>query len=353
MADTQTSMLELVVLVPARNEEHNLQGCLESLIAQSEEGFRLGEHWVLLVIDDHSTDGTRTIASDLAAAHSGVIVLDAPEWKRERNGFTGKNAALWYGVQHPEAQRAKWMLFTDADTLHQFGALSRSIVEADRHGLSLLSYSPRQIVTGLLQRALMPLVFSELASVYPPKKINDPSSPVAAANGQFLLVKRSDYMEIGGHRAVADQVLEDVALAKRMKRRFAIRLRYAPDAVSTRMYANFAEMWQGWTKNLALLFGNPLFLAANRTIDLVLLVGLPVATLSISYFIAWQKAALWLLWVRVVFRYYNRVARSNFPVLDCILSVIGLPIFVAMLVRSWQKVTLFKRVEWKGREYRP
>lgn len=353
MEEQPKKPFEVVVLIPARNEELNLRACVESLTAQSEDGFLLSSEWEIVVIDDHSTDSTLSIARELANEHAGVRVLEALEWKQERHGYTGKNAALWHGAQLEEVKQAKWILFTDADTLHEPNSLHRALIEADRHELSMLSYSPRQITTGLLQRAIMPLVFSELASVYPPKKINDPSSPVAAANGQFLLVKREHYFEIGGHRAVADKVLEDVALAKLMKRRHKIKLRYAPDAVSARMYRTFGEMWGGWTKNLGLLFSNPLFLAANRVLDFLLLFGLPALAFSIPHLVLWQKAALLLLWLRVILRYYTRVSRSNFPLPELLLSVVGLPLFAAMLVRSWQRITLLKTVEWKGREYRP
>lgn len=342
---------EVVVIVPARNEEHNIAACVESLARQSEPGFALGVEWLILVVDDGSTDGTLRVARELSRSHAGIEVMQAPAWKQERHGFTGKNAALWFGAQTDAAKGAQWILFTDADTIHEPDSLHRAIVEADRHGLSMLSYSPRQITTGLMQRAIMPLVFSELASAYPPKKINDPSVSTAAANGQFLLVKTADYFEIGGHRAVADKVLEDVALAQKMKRRHAIRLRYAPEAVRARMYSSFGEMWTGWTKNLALLFGNPLFLAGMRMVDFVLLLGLPYAALTL-WLIYWQKAAIWLLWVRVLVRYYSRVSRSNFGIGDVLLSIFGLPVFAAMLVRSWQRVNLLKTVVWKGREYR-
>ncbi len=157
------------------------------------------------------------------------------------------------------------------------GILSRALREADRHHAVLLSYSPRQIVTGFWQRAVMPLVFSELASVYPPKEVNDPGRKLAAANGQFLLVEREAYFSVGGHRAVGREVLEDVALARAIKRAGrVIRFRYAPDALATRMYRTTAEMVEGWTKNLALLFPSPVALAVWRVLDLLLFFGLPV-----------------------------------------------------------------------------
>ena len=342
---------ELAVLIPARNEEANLEACVHSLLAQSEPGFQLGTHWHLFLIDDSSTDSTLAVAQRLATANEGIHVLRAPELKPKRNGFTGKNAALWFAANQPLARSAKWLLFTDADTLHEPGSTHRAIVEADRHTLGMLSYSPRQIAANVVQRALLPIVFSELASTYPPKAVSDPSSPIAAANGQFTLVDRIAYFDVGGHAAVADRVLEDVALARLLKRRFAIRLRYAPEAVSTRMYRTTAAMAEGWTKNLALLFGSPLFLAASRFVDFLLLLGLPLLTVELHRLIPWQKAAILILWLRVFLRYWTRIRRAHASPLDVLLSIAALPLFAVLLVRSWQQVRLARRITWKGREY--
>ena len=280
-------------------------------------------------------------------------MLRAKELTPRRNGFTGKNAALWLVASQELAQTAKWLLFTDADTLHEPQSTHRAMVEAERHEVALLSYSPRQIADNLVQRALLPLVFSELASTYPPKKVSDPSSPIAAANGQFLLVRKQAYFDVGGHQAVASAVLEDVALARLLKRRNAIRLRYAPEAVSARMYAGVADMLQGWTKNLALLFGNPLFLAGGTLLNFLLLLGLPLLPWLIPSLQFWQMLAIGLLWLRVLLRYFSRVGRSHAPFVDRILSVFALPLFAFLLVRSWQQVTIAKSVTWKGREYKP
>jgi len=336
--------LKLSVIIPARNEEDCLGDCLRSLVSQSEDAWQLGRDWEILVVDDHSTDQTGAIA----AGFPGVIVIQATQLEK---GWTGKANAVWAGAN---AARGEWFLFTDADTVHEPGHLSVSIVEAERHDVAMLSYSPRQIVTGFWQRALMPLVFSELAVTYPPAQVSDPESRLAAANGQFLLVRREAYFRIGGHEAVKDAVLEDVELANIVKRRkLGLRFRYAPEAVSTRMYRSFGAMFEGWTKNLALLFGNPIALATWRILDLLLLVGLPV--------LAWHLyernlrpillAALALLWVRNLWRFYRRVAKSNFPFADCALAPLALPLFAVLLYRSWFSHTVTKRVAWKGREY--
>lgn len=340
--------MDLSVIVPARNERDCLGACLGSLVAQSEDGWKLGQEWELVVVDDGSTDETPAIA----AQFEGVTVLEAPPIPK---GWTGKANALWMAAQQA---KGAWLLFTDADTVHERGDLRRALHEAEKHEVAMLSYSPRQIVQGFWQRALMPLIFSELSLAYPPAKVSDPESRLAAANGQFLLVSRDAYSQIGGHEAVAASILEDVDLAYLVKRRkLGLRFRYAPDAVSAHMYRSFWQMCEGWTKNLALLFGNPLITAAWKMLDIALVVGLPV----LAWYYPWPISAttpwitarlvLLLIWVRTLWRFYRRVQKSNFPFGDCLLSVFGLPLFVWLLWKSWFDHTVTKRVAWKGREY--
>ena len=343
-------LLELTVIVPARNEEDCIGACLESLVKQSEDSFRLGRDWELIVVDDDSTDRTAEIVRGFTA----VTLLKA---SRLEKGWSGKANAIWTAARKA---RGKWLLFTDADTVHEPGDLHRGMHEATRHKSGMLSYSPRQVVSGFAQRSLMPLVFCELALAYPPAKVSDPDQRVAAANGQFLLVDRETYRRIGGHQAVKDKVLEDVELAFIAKRRKAgLWFRYAADAVSTRMYRSTGAMVEGWTKNLALLFDNALALAVWRALDFVLLFGLPVLAFELwdarftARSLTWLGVgwALMLLWLRNLFRFYARVAKSNFPLVDCALTPLGLPLFVFLLYRSWFQHKVLKRVSWKGREY--
>jgi glycosyltransferase involved in cell wall biosynthesis len=343
-------LLELSVIVPARNEEDCLGACLESLVAQSEEVFQLGRDWELIVVDDHSIDRTGEVARGFA----GVTVMAAAKLEK---GWTGKANAIWTAARKA---RGRWLLFTDADTVHEEGNLRRAIHEAARHKVGMLSYSPRQIVSGLWQRTIMPLVFSELALAYPPDKVSDPNQRIAAANGQFLLVEREAYRRLGGHPAVADRVLEDVELAFLAKRRkVGLRFRYAGEAVATRMYRTTSAMIEGWTKNLALLFNNVLALALWRALDIALLIGLPWLAVELwsahfaAHSLEWLGAGwvLLLLWVRNLIRFYARVAKSNFGLVDCALSPLGLPLFAGLLYRSWFQHRVLKQVSWKGRTY--
>jgi glycosyltransferase involved in cell wall biosynthesis len=343
-------LIELTVIVPARNEEDCLGACLESLVSQSEDIFELGKDWELIVVDDGSTDRTVEITLGIA----GVTVMEA---EKLEPGWTGKNNAIWTAARRA---RGRWLLFTDADTIHEPGGLRHGLHEAERHKVGMLSYSPRQIVKGFAQRSLMPLVFCELALAYPPAKVSDPAQRIAAANGQFLLVEREAYRKLGGHASVAGEVLEDVELAVLAKRRrVGLRFRYADDIVSARMYRTTAAMIEGWTKNLKLLFDNALMLAIFRAIDIVLLFGLPVLAWKLwnarlgAHGLEWMGAGwiLALLWLRTLFRFYRRVAKSNFPFLDCAIAPLGLPLFVVLLYRSWFQHRILKRVSWKGRSY--
>ena len=142
-----------------------------------------------------------------------------------------------------------------------------------------------------------------------------------------------------------------MALARLLKRRGPIRLRYAPEAVAARMYPTTGAMLAGWTKNLALLFGHPLVLAASRFLDLLLLVGLPVLAITMPTLVLWQRAAIGVLWLRVLLRYWTRLRRAHASLLEVLLSVAALPLFAVLMVRSWQQVSVVKRVAWKGREY--
>jgi glycosyltransferase involved in cell wall biosynthesis len=245
------------VIVPARNEEACLGACLDSLLAQR------GVVLEVIVVDDASTDRTHEIASSRA-----VKVIEAGALAE---GCSGKCNAAQAGA---DAARGEWLLFTDADTVHRPGSLERSLREAREHGADLLSYSPAQEVHGLLEKAVMPVIFAELAAAYPPKEVCNPASPVAAANGQYLLVTREAYDAVGGHAAFSNTLLEDVALAQAVKRsRRKLRFRFGGDAVQTRMYRSWRDLRDGWTKNLALLFPQTLRLAAKRGLEFVLAAG--------------------------------------------------------------------------------
>ena len=261
---------EISVIVPARNEEACLADCLRSLVGQQ------GPPFEVIVVDDGSTDRTRVIAESYPVS---VIAADPLP-----SGWSGKCNAVWTGAK---AARGKWLLFTDADTKHSAASIACGLEEAKEFDAALLSYSPKQEVHSFAERALMPVIFAELAKTYRPKDVCDPNSPAAASNGQYLLIRRDVYDAVGGHASVATTILEDVELAKRVKQSGG-RLQFrVSDVVSTRMYRTFPQMWEGWTKNLALLFPRPKLLALERLLEFTFIVG--GAVLAIWRFAAGER----------------------------------------------------------------
>src|SRR2546428_2270769 len=240
--DPATAQPTISVIVPARDEEASLGACLESLVAQT------GVSFEIIVVDDGSTDRTREIAQSF----SGVCVVDAGPLPR---GWTGKNNAMATGAKHA---RGKWLLFTDADTLHSLTSLARGLTEAELRQAQLVSYSPEQEVHGFWQEAVMPVIFAELATTYRPSEVSDPNSPAAAANGQYLLIARETYDFIGGHAAVGGSLLEDVALARAVKSSGRkIFFRYGGVVLPTPGYPKFFPLFGGWSQKLARFFPSP------------------------------------------------------------------------------------------------
>jgi glycosyltransferase involved in cell wall biosynthesis len=328
---TVNNQPEISIIVPARNEEVSLGGCLESLVAQTGVAFEM------IVVDDHSTDRTR----EIAASFPSVQVLEAGPLP---NGWTGKNNAVITGAHQG---RGEWLLFTDADTVHLPGSLARALGEARENNADLLSYSPEQIAVTFWEMAVLPVVFGELARQYPPAKVSDADYPEAAANGQYLLVKREAYDAVGGHAAVAGSILEDVALARAFKAAGKkIRFRYGADAVRTRMYRNFRQLRDGWTKNLALLFPRPGWLAAK----ILALWASPWIVIGLVKMNGWTR---WLDGLDIFLFVYlwMRLQRSNFRLGGFINGVVfGMPMFAYLLLRS-KRAHARGSVGWKGRTY--
>jgi len=325
------------VVIPARNEQDCIGRCLESLVSQKEITFQI------TVVDDGSTDRTRAIAESFP----GVRVMSASE---PPPGVMGKCNALMTGTR---GATAEWLLLTDADTFHYPGSLATAVREAKEHGAQLLSYSPEQETGSLAELALLPVIFAELARTYSPQRVNDPADPTAAVNGQYLLVYRRDYEELGGHGAVAGKVLEDVGLALIFKRSGRkLWFRQGRGLVRTRMYRDFRSMREGWTKNLALLFPRPLHLAFTRTAEFV---ALPLALAVASALFLESRPALatevFCLGVLCYAFFLARIRKAHFPWQANLMAFLGLPLFVYLLWRSWFHSKVRHTVVWKGRTY--
>jgi cellulose synthase/poly-beta-1,6-N-acetylglucosamine synthase-like glycosyltransferase len=208
----------------------------------------------------------------------------------------GKN---WACSQAMEQVQSPWVLFVDADVRLQPATLRRALAQACREQTDLLSLAPRLSCGCLAEWMVQPIMASLLGLGFPIEAANDPASAVAFAAGPFMLFRRQAYDAIGGHRALAAEVVEDLALARRIKGG-GYRLRYllGLDALELRMYSNFASLWEGWTKNWLLgLDGDVVKALAAAAVVALMFTGpwLLVPSSAIAAALLPAQRELWLL----------------------------------------------------------
>ena len=344
MAHTRVS-----AIIPARNEEQNVARAVRSVAAQPEVA-------EIIAVDDHSQDGTAAILEGLQDEIPRLRVLRVGE---PPAGWLGKTHALVAGVGEASGD---WLLFTDADTEHQPGSLAEMLGCAERERADLVSLSPGQETPTWWEKAVIPFTYAELARRFRFDKVSDPHSKSAAANGQYLLIRRSVYASSGGHESVRGEILEDVALAQRVKSRGGrILFLPGPEWVTTRMYASFGALWDGWRKNLYLLWGSSLrntlaafarvwFLDLAPPLGFLLALGLmawgaPAATAAVAAVCCLAVAAARrTAYRRAIVRlgFSPQLANYEFP---------GAALFSLLLLESLAAHRWLGWVRWKGREY--
>ncbi|MDD5218373.1 MAG: glycosyltransferase family 2 protein [Candidatus Omnitrophica bacterium] len=241
----------VTVIIPAKNEEKNIRQCLERFQKQDYANLQI------IVVNDHSTDRTESIlrtmdvpeiTAELAVkfkrgAPAPIGYLNPPPTPE---GWTGKNFAIHSAI--PFAQ-GDWLLFTDADTRHEFTSVSAAIDHALRRDLLYLTLLPKCLTGGLMERIIQPSAMGFLGLWFPIEKVNDPKSQSYFGNGQYLLIQRKLYERIQGHEHVRSEFLEDYAITRNVKAtgaRFQCAL--GVSVYGTRMYDSLNAMWNGWRR---------------------------------------------------------------------------------------------------------
>lgn len=337
---------QVSAIVPARNEEANIRAAVESLAAQTVP-------LEILVVNDGSTDGTAAILAELSQRIPQLRVLENPPLPE---GWTGKNHAVASGV---EQAHAPWLLFSDADVRHAPNGVEAGLAVARQTGAAMVSYSPDQDLPTWWERATIPFVYCRLADEYPYERVSDPQDPLAAANGEWLLVSRIAYNAVGGHAAIKEEFLEDVALARRLKRS-GCRLHFARGVglARSRMYRSLEEMEQGWSKNLFLLFDRRKSTVAGAVAGAALdsLVWLLVLVACWGLWQGWL-VSYWILGLNVAIigfrhlRYAQALRRNHYPGWCLPYYTLGSVLFALLMLESASKYLRGERLKWKGREY--
>lgn len=330
------------VLVPARDEAPRIGTLIRSVLAQTDVDLRL---WVL---DDQSRDGTAEAALTAAAGDARLTVLAGAALPA---GWVGKCHACH---QLAEAADGDWLVFLDADTALAPGALAAAVGLARRERAGLVSLFPTQVMGSPGERLMLPLLMYTLLGFLPlGLAAARPEPSLAAANGQFMAFSRAAYEAVGGHRAVADDLVEDMGLARRVKAQ-GLRLVIADGGpwVHCRMYDGFGALWRGFRKNLYPAFGGrpgP-FLAGWA-----MLAALGVAPLGLVVAGAVMGRADW--WGpglgAIAAGWTTRAllaARLRQPWTSVPAHPLAMTLMAALAIDSW-RAWASGRVAWKGRAY--
>ncbi|MBV8536164.1 MAG: glycosyltransferase [Alphaproteobacteria bacterium] len=334
----------VVAVIPARDEAPVIARAVLSLFRQAYPGLLR-----VVVVDDHSTDGTADAARRAAAdadAADRLSVVSAPPLPA---GWAGKVWAMESGYRHAQvhAADAPYLLFTDADIEHGPDSLKRLVSRADAGHLALVSLMVRLRTRSFAERALVPAFVFFFRMLYPFAWANDPASPAAAAAGGCMLLRRAVLDAIGGFSTLRSALIDDCALARAIKPQGPIRLDVADATASLRSYDTLADMWRliARTAYDELRYSLVRLLAAVAGMALVFLAP-PLLTVFGTGEAAWLGAGCWAAMAAAFvpcLRYY-RASIAWAPALPLIALF-----YTAATVDSWRRHAVGRSGEWKGR----
>ncbi len=261
------------VIVPARNEAHNLPRCLDSLLRLDYPRERLN----IVVVDDNSTDGTLAVCRSYACRSTNLKCIECPPLPPR---WCGKPHACWIGVENSRADD-EWLCFIDADVQAEPALINSAVAAAQAQDLTLLSLSPRQQLGSFAERLIIPCGLFLMAFSQDLGTVQSPDSKEVTACGQFMLVRREAYRSAGGHAAVRRAICEDLELAKLIKKAGGrVLLQDGKFLLTTRMYSGWKSLWTGLSKNLVEMLGGP----AATVITALLVLLLSLASILLPVF---------------------------------------------------------------------
>jgi chlorobactene glucosyltransferase len=350
---------DVSVLIPARNEARRIRDCLSSLIAQDPP---LHE---IILLDDRSEDATGRIAMELGFREEGSR-LRLIRGEELPEGWVGKNWAC-HQLSRAASRETSHLLFTDADMIHGTACVRTALAHARALRADLLSLWPAQITGTWSEKLVIPLGYLLFMAFHPfiglawlqsrPERVKRWSlsrarlASMGGANGQFLLFRRESYRSLGGHEALKDHLVEDIAFGRAVAIRTGEGMRLinadGMELLRCRMYSGFDELWEGFSKNLRPVFEESFlrFLLSGVVIGGLFL--LPFFLIGLGHGIG--SAALIAVLLILAMRFFLMLRfRTSWIGFLCHPFAVALALLIA--INSW-RLCLTKGVRWKGRLY--
>ncbi|MGI5249104.1 glycosyltransferase [Actinacidiphila glaucinigra] len=340
---------DVAVVVPARDEAEVLPGSLPSVLAQRYPG-----HAEVFLVDDGSSDGTGELARGLADRAGGLplrVVSPGPV----PEGWTGKLWAVRHGIEVATSSGGPgFLLLTDADIAHGPDSLRRLVAAAEGAGLDMVSLMARLRVATTWERLIVPAFVYFFAQLYPFRRVNRPRGRTAAAAGGCVLIRRSAVERAGAPDAIRHAVIDDVALARAVKRTGGrIWLGLADEVDSVRPYPGLSELWRMVSRSAyAQLRHSPVLLAGTVLGLLLVYVVPPLAAiggaLAGDRWLCAAGAAAWALMCGTylpMLRYYRQ------PPWPALLLPFTAVLYLLMTVDSAVQHGRGRGAAWKGRTY--
>jgi hopene-associated glycosyltransferase HpnB len=337
-----TRRLKVTVVIPARDEAEHIADTLRSLLSQQFDG-----ELKIVLVDDNSSDGTGALARELAVTDGRLGVLNGEPLK---TGWTGKMWAVSQGLRQMETLAADYVLLTDADIVHGPGHVASLVSRAERDQLSLVSEMVRLRCESFAERATLPAFVFFFQMLYPFHWVCDPGRTTAAAAGGTMLVSQEALRKVGGVNRISTALIDDVALAREIKREgYRIWLGHGDQVVSKRRYAGFSDVWEMIARTAYVQLDYSPWVLLGTCVGMLLVYVEPVlASIFATGALRWGGVACWtgmaLAFQPTLWRY----RRS--PAWGLLLPVIGLFYLMATIgsaVRFYQG----RGGEWKNRNY--
>jgi chlorobactene glucosyltransferase len=343
IAHADSDLPFISILVPARNEEENIEDCLRSLLALNYP------HFEVLALDDGSTDSTYSILCRLRDQDYKLRVLVGSTLP---DGWYGKPHACW---QLANAAKGEYLLMTDADCIFSTDALLLALGAAEEHGADVVSLSPDLIAESFWERLIIPLQYMIVYAFLPTALVRKTKHPwFSAANGAFLFMRRETYFAIDGHRAVRQQLAEDIKFAQHVKRSGKT-LWYGDGSrvYSVRMYETLSGIWAGFSKNIFPAFSKnaPLLAAVLLFLLMVLVLPLFFAVAGVLAHKAWAWLAVSAYLSALAIRTGISLRYGHDTVIEMLLFPLGWAVVIGIAVNSTVESLSGRGNSWKGRQY--